>query len=222
MSRGAPQAEGVCFSYQLEGLTKGLLNGVDGEDVVNAMAREIDDPIRPLFQGGYDHARFLEDIGELAAVPGLRGLVHSVATANTLGFRYELEAAAFVQRTGLEEGYKVTELGAKIYQKSDVDMTIANESKTLYVQVKSTTEAFYTKKRNPNTGEKLNPKTAAELWMNRTRKTFDIPEDDFSQFAYVVPSKDLIPGAIDESRDVGKYLDGNDVTIFEIEHLRSD
>lgn len=81
------------------GLAKAFRAGFEPELILKVLANCGD--LR-ICNGAYTAGHLLDDIGEIAHVPGLEHLLKQAkgAGSGVLGFRFELEGAAFLKRTG--------------------------------------------------------------------------------------------------------------------------
>jgi hypothetical protein len=148
----------------------------------------------------------LRDMGQLANITGLEHLAKVLKTNNVraLGFRYELEAAAYLSR----EGAVISEISKRIATssgKTDIDIIADLGQGPKYLQVKRSTDAL----RYGETGLK-----SAQSWVAKAQKDLGVPPTDFSKVAYVVPPNTKIPPKIDD------YFDAKGIEVIDyIPHL---
>ncbi|MCG7982336.1 MAG: hypothetical protein JAY90_06230 [Candidatus Thiodiazotropha lotti] len=166
-----------------------------------------------LYTAGYKQGELLRDMGELADVRGFDKLADVLRYGNTtslrnypqgLGFRYELEAAAFLKR----EGGTIVEVTRKIGGKkpsdaTDIDIIADVGHGPVYIQVKRSADAYGYGK----TGLKK-----TQTWIDKAQKDLGVPADDYSKIMYVNPDGVLPPP------QVRKFFNRKGILPFEVPH----
>ncbi|MCW0220623.1 MAG: hypothetical protein OJI67_20015 [Prosthecobacter sp.] len=187
--KNAPASE---LDEALDGLAKIASKGISPEAVKLALNNT------HLFGSQYKRAHLLSDLGELAAMPAIKGLDDAVAmlktpTAQAKGFRYEVEGAAWLVRNDKEvvELTKrvsvVLETGANAV-KTDIDVVVREGGSLVYYQFKRSSDAF----RYGEAGLQ-----GAQAWVKKALKDLG-PDADYSKIKYAVPDEVGVPPRIQE------------------------
>lgn len=136
------------------------------------------------------------DLGELAAIPAIKGLDEAIAmlktsTTQAKGFRYEIEGAAWLVRHDhvVEELTKRVSVfldGATQVTKTDIDVVVKEGTTLIYYQFKRSVDAL-------GYGEKGLKSTKA--WVAKAMKDLDTP--DYSRIKYALPNGVSVFGGVD-------------------------
>lgn len=179
-----------------------LKNSPHLDDAMDGLARVIDEGINPklisdalnnpnIFGSAYKQADLLMDLDVLAVgqVEGLASALKLLKSTNrgaaqTLGFRYEIEGAAFLARGG-HEVVEITSRIAPPIPAEELARLGATTSRTdIDVVVREGQElVFYQFKRTPGS---LNSLPDVKRWVEKAKAQLDA--SDYSQIVYALPN----------------------------------
>ncbi len=148
-----------------------------------SLKRILDNP--HLYGSAYKRTNLLKDLGELAEVPGMNLLVDALKSANNKGFRYELEGAAWLKRSG-----KIVERLTKQIDGTDIDVVVLEGTNLIYYQFKRSNKAFYSGSKNTAEALKL-----AQAWVAKAMRNLG-EEATYAQIRYATDASVTVPRKI--------------------------
>ena len=197
----------------LDGLARVLSKGVNPQ----VMRRVLDN--HHVYGTAYTRVQLLKDLDILADVPGMPDIARmlQVNHPNVKGFRYEVEGAAYLSRTNLEE--PVTSLTQRVSviwddleidtfgeemikkfgKKTDIDVITGNPPTHIFRQLKSTAGS-------------MKSLTKVKAWCEKARKARENPIGNYNGLIFHLP-EDEIPKI---TKPVKDWLDSKNIQILPI------